>query len=419
MEQTSPTHRHLCRVCGLLAALAPLLSSCIDYADTTPAVSVAVQLSQPSVFTTSTALGGHTVTMTGTRSSTIATTGSDGTALFPAIAPDVYTVSASWEVSSAEYLRCINATDTASDAGNVTIAGSLLAQPVMSDATMTLALRPVFQMDIVIGKVYYAGSKDNNGKLYTTGYYMELFNQSERTVDMGGLYIAFLETESPAQAYTLANLHEQHNDSVVLAKQIFRVPRHANAMVPAGGSLLLCNSAVDHSAGNSMEHSLLDADFEAKDANGRITNNPAVPALELVYSCYDAMTTMNFTKAGPCGVVIFSTGEDVTSWPRTYKYPNTATSGRQWVLLPKRCILDGVDILKYKATGIDVTTKRLYDDIDATYANILTASGNTGEVIYRKTARIADGGRIVLQDTNNSLEDFQISTTIKPREYDH
>ena len=87
--------------------------------------------------------------------------------------------------------------------------------------------------------------------------------------------------------------------------------------------------------------------------------------------------------------------------------------------MPKRFIIDGVDILRNKTTGVDVSTKRLYADIDAGYAVVQAITGYTGEVIYRKTAqrRGADGHRM-LQDSNNSLNDFKISTTIKTREYD-
>ena len=86
--------------------------------------------------------------------------------------------------------------------------------------------------------------------------------------------------------------------------------------------------------------------------------------------------------------------------------------------MPKRVVLDGVDYLKNKATGVDVSSKRLYPEIDAAYTNINAASGWTGEVVYRRTASTATDGHQILMDTNNSLNDFKVSTTIKPRQYD-
>jgi hypothetical protein len=168
-----------------------------------------------------------------------------------------------------------------------------------------------------------------------------------------------------------------------------------------------------------MEHSLLDADFEAKDVLKIVTNNPDVPALETTYlQATSNMSNMNLTRGGPTGVVIFQTDDDTALWPRTYKYPNTATKGAQWVLLPKRLIIDGVDILHRKSSGVDATTKRLYSDIDAGFIALNTLSGFDGEVIYRKTSdRKGANGHLLLTDTNNSGNDFTTSKTIKPRDF--
>jgi hypothetical protein len=107
----------------------------------------------------------------------------------------------------------------------------------------------------------------------------------------------------------------------------------------------------------------------------------------------------------------------VAAWPTTYAFGKT--SGNQWLLLPIRHIIDGVEIMRNKPTGIEVNTKRLYPTIDAGYTNIEAASGWTGEVVYRRTSdkRGADGHRILV-DTNNSSNDFTVSKTIKPRQYD-
>ena len=125
---------------------------------------------------------------------------------------------------------------------------------------------------------------------------------------------------------------------------------------------------------------------------------------------------MTTAQSGPCAVVIFRTSDDVTAYPRTYPYGKT--SGNQWLLLPKRHIIDGVEVLRLKNTGIDVSGKRLYDDIDAGYTNISAVSGWNAEVVYRTTAKHTPDGRAILTDTNNSSNDFKTSTTIKPREYD-
>jgi hypothetical protein len=126
---------------------------------------------------------------------------------------------------------------------------------------------------------------------------------------------------------------------------------------------------------------------------------------------------MNLMQGGPCGIILFETDEDINSWPTTYGYGVT-TGSMVYLLVPNSTIKDGVDFIKNTTSGPNLSTKRLYDEIDAGYTNINAIAGYTGEVIYRRTARITPDGRKVLMDTNNSSNDFKVSTTIKPREYD-
>jgi len=175
------------------------------------------------------------------------------------------------------------------------------------------------------------------------------------------------------------------------------------------------NSAIDHSQNAPLGADLTGADFESKGGNNH-QNNPDIDTLTTVFSIYSKNTILNLVQAGPCGVIIFRTDEDTDLWPRTYPYGKT--SGNYFKCVPRRVILDGVDFIKLKSTGIDVTTKRLYSGIDAGYTYVTDLKGYSGEVLYRRTAKTISDGRKILMDTNNSTNDFKLSTTIKPREYD-
>lgn len=388
-----------------------LLASCVDWNEATQEVATRVQLVMPEE-TTAASLEGHQIVISSNSVTLTATTDAEGIATFDGIIPDVYDISCSWEVSGDEYRAMTGDQQVVSGA---TVAGSLNSYVIKDGTTILLETKVSVNRDIIIGKIYYAGSKDNNNRTYMAGKYLELYNQSDNDVDVSGLYVGMVEAES-TQAFTLANLHEVYEDSVVLLKQVFRIPADEPFMVPAGGTVLIVNSAVDHTPNNDMENDLSDADFEAKDVSGRTQNNPETPAMELVYTMYPSVSNMNLVQSGPCGVVIFRTDDDVTALPKTYPYGKA--SGNQWLVLPKRMVIDGVECLNNKSTGIDVSTKRLYDDIDAGYTNISATSGWTGEAVYRKTAKHADDGHAILSDTNNSSNDFKVSSTIRPREYD-
>lgn len=401
--------------CNIVGAL--ILSSCADFSDATKEIAAHIQLQLPDELTSAGALAGHTVTMTVGTQRLQAETDEQGVATFKGLVPDVYDISCSWELSADDYQQLTGKELTGGT--SCTVSGSQNTCLLQTEGqTVTLPTMLSINQDILISKIYYAGSAyEGTTRAYTAGQYMELYNQSATPIDVSGLYIAFTETDNP-QAYTLDNLHEAYADTMLVVKQIFQIPREKPFMVQPGGTVLITNSAVDHSDVSSFEHSLLDADLEAKDSRARIQNNPATPELPIVFCSYSNMTYLNFQNNGLMGIAIFRTHEDVVNdWAPVYAYGKER--GNMFKLLPKRYVIDGVECLPNKSnTGPDVTTKRLYPDVDAGYASINATGGKSGEVVYRRTVRITDDGRKILADTNNSSADFQVSTTIKPREYD-
>ena len=387
-----------------------LLASCVDFDGATEAISVKYQVQMPEGFTAAD-VANKTVTITSSSQTLQATTDANGIATFENIVPDVYDVSVAWKMTPDEYSQI---TGEMVQNHKYTVAGSKSAELLSEDITTPLTIDMNISVDqsILISKIYSAGSKDSKNKNYLAGRYIELYNNSDETVDIAGLYLGLIETNS-TPAYTLGLVPD-----TIFMKQIFRIPTDKSYMVAPGQSIIITNSAIDHTqtAMNAFEYNLLNADFEAKDQQGKTTNNPDVPALELIYTAYAAISNMNLSQGGPGGIVIFETEEDVVNWPLAYNYGKT--SGNKWMKLPAKYILDGVDVLKNTAqTGVDANLKRLYDYIDAGYAYINSASGYNGEVMYRKVQSTTEDGRKILSDTNNSLSDFAISSEIAPREF--
>ena len=401
-------------VIGYWLLFTTVLTSCIDFNDATKAISVDIQVTSPEDYPNAN-LQGHTITLSGTQTFT-AVTDAQGIAHFEDIVPNVYHASASWKVSAEEYAE---ATGKAVENKDYTISGSLTAQTFAATTSTPIAMGTTISQDqsILIGKVYYQGCKDDNNKNYVYANYIELYNNSEEEYDVAGLYIALLESTSPDSEYPLQYL----TDSIV-AKQVFRIPANQPFMVAPGGSVLVVNSAVDHTnKGASAAPNLLSADFEAKDKNNsRYENNPAVPELVQLFS-FTNNTFMNLMNGGPCGIVIFETDEDVAvNWVNnnlTYRYGYE--TGRQYMKIPTRFIIDAVDILKYNGeTGVDPNTKRLFDYLDAGYAFTEAKIGYDGRLVRRKVASTTTDGRKILQDTNNSANDFESTDNLTPRIYE-
>ncbi len=392
-----------------------LLSGCVDYNDEAKAISTTIQINAPVEFTSGGNLSGRTVTLTSNSGNTLtAKTDDKGMAEFHQIIPDVYTISTSWDIDQAEYTVATG--KAASEGYFATISGNSNNQLIKSDNKISLNTNLVAGASLLISKMYYAGSKDNNNKNYGAGLFLEIYNQTNSDIDVSGLYIGLIETNS-TPAYTLDNLKDVYKDTVVLCKQIFRIPITSSHMIAPGGTIILTNSAIDHTINGAHEFNLLNADYEAKDVTGKTVNNSATPALDLIFSNLTNFSKMNLLNSGPNGIIIFRTKENVANFKTTYPYGKT--KGNLYSLVPKKYVIDGVDILKYSATGVDLATKHMSEDIDGGYTNINAISGYNGEVIYRKTStRRGTNGHKILQDSNNSINDFQTSTTINIREYD-
>lgn len=395
-----------------LLAILFSLASCVDYSDATGTLTAQIQVQLPDNVGNNASLSDHTVNLQLNGQTYSAQTDANGIASFPGLVPDVYNASVSWDLTADEYARIIGAEQAFNGA---TVSGSLNAQLIANSdpLVMTTTIQP--KTDLVISKIYIAGSRDNRNRAYRAGSYIEIYNQSASPINISGLYIGMLDTTSP-QPYTLGNLNTAYADSMVVVKQIFRIPRNRDYTIAAGSSIVITNSAINHTVNAPNEHNLLQADFEAKDGSGKTQNNPDVPALEGIFTIYSAISNINFGTNFQ-GVIIFGTTDDLSQLQRAYAFGQTR--GTQYGLIPTRYIIDGVDFLRNKVnTGPDVSEKRLYPTIDAGYTNITSTSGLTGEVVYRKTSATASDGRKTLVDTNNSLNDFQVSTTIAPRQYE-
>lgn len=90
------------------------------------------------------------------------------------------------------------------------------------------------------------------------------------------MYIALFETESKESAYTLANIETDPTVKAALGgklvvKQIFQIPTDNTYTIGAGKSVIICNSAIDHTELAEAGHNLSGADFEVKTTNTSYT----------------------------------------------------------------------------------------------------------------------------------------------------
>jgi len=382
------------------------MTSCSTTDDATKTLNFDVKVTMPAGFKADVFYANQTVNISkGTAVVYSAVTDASGIAHFENVIPDVYDISTSCEISGDDY---VNMAEGDVENANVLITGSLLQQTVITEDAITIPSQMSIKQSLLISKIYYAGCKDNNTKNYMADQYIEFFNNSDEDLYIDGLYFAITETESTAAFPANAN------QDYVYVKQVFQFPGSGQQYkIAAGGTVLVTNSAIDHTLVATNSVNLTNASFEAKDP--KKNNNTATPALNLIHTAYSTIPSMNILSGGDATVVLFKTKEDVSKWETVYK-PG-ATSGLLYMKIPTKTIIDGLECLKNKATtGPDVNSKRLYNYIDAGYQYISAVSGYTGEVVARVKDKDANN-RTYLKDSNNSTNDFAVSTTVKPGEF--
>ena len=405
-----------------LVVLLVTLVSCINYDDAGRLVNVKVHLKSPVDFKADAALDNQEVKIKSKTVEKTAKTDENGIAIFEGCMPDVYDISSYKELTGEEYTE---KTGTPGSAEGYIVTATLneqLFDEAREQTPVEVESSVAIKNSIVISKIYSSGSKYNGNKNYMAGRYIELYNQSSQTANIAGMYIGLLEsTGNSNRVYTLEELKKDPsiNGTMVVVKQVYRIPTDKEYLVEGGKSIVITNSAVDHTqtAQNQFEADLSNADFEVVDYNDNLEHNDNVVKLSREFYAISSLKGMNLMQGGPCGIILFETDEDISTWPTTYGYGKTSGS-MVYLLVPNSTIKDGVDFIKNTTTGPNLSTKRLYDEIDAGCTHIEAVAGYTGEVVYRKTARVSPDGRKILMDTNNSSNDFKVSTTIKPREYD-
>lgn len=382
------------------------MASCSTSDDVTKTLKFDVQVTMPTGFKSDAFYANQTVNISkGSAVVYTATTDDKGVAHFENVIPDVYDISTSCEISGDDY---VNMAEGDVENTAVLITGSMLQQTVVTEDSISLATQMSLKQSLLISKIYYAGCKDNLNKNYTADQYIEFFNNSDEDIYVDGLYFALIEAESTA-AFP-ASLNQDY----VHAKQVFQFPGNGqNYKVEAGKTILVVNSAIDHTVSALKSVNLTSATFEAKNPNK--VNNPSTPALNLIFTTYSAIPSMNLLSSGDASLILFKSKEDVSKWKTVYK-PG-ATSGNLFMEVPTKAIIDGVECLRNKATtGPDANSKRLYNYIDAGYQYINATTGYNSEVVTRAKDKEANS-RVYLKDSNNSTADFTVSATVKPGEY--
>ncbi len=281
---------------------------------------------------------------------------------------------------------------------------SLTSDPAGAVFSLQLTGSPVGGW--VISEMYYTGSQTPAGGNYFFDQFFEIYNNSTDTLYAGGLMLAPIFGVSgqinPGSQPTPFQDDQDH----VYADAIWQIPGGpTDVPVAPGEGLIIAQQGLDHrddpNGNPNSPVNLGGADFEmyVDVPDSRDIDNPQVPNMEIVHRRFGFFALV--PVFGPSMVLVEG---DPDTFERV-AVPDAPENFPPVVRIPVANVLDGVEALQNaQSSGF----KRLPVAIDAGFT---FASGTyTAESVRRRVARTI-GDRVVLQDTNNSSNDFELLPT--------
>lgn len=385
--------------------------------------------------------GNVILTNTNTGDTYTVASNASGVASFASILPGTYNITATKTLAKTEFTSLFGYAPSTE-----TVAFNGSQEQVIVNANVTSAsieLKSVRVGDLVIKQIYYAGSHAQQGAVFRDQF-IEIYNNSNEVIYADGLLIGQLygKTSTTVNATSLANgqfdwsksmgigLGESANKDYVYADYVLRISGSGQEHpIAPGKSIVIAQTGINHKAplvDNSGEPltvqnpdltiDLSTADFEVYLGDYRLSigqdiyrfdiQNPAVKDMEIAYWGRAGYGSGNkdfiLDNLGRDSFIIFRS-EELNTYP---DFPDPSVSSviattKYFMQIPISKIIDGVDLQHYSPSS--ARPKMLQPQIDASFIGC-DASFNSQSVIRKTKATV--NGRIILEDTNNSANDF-------------
>lgn len=256
----------------------------------------------------------------------------------------------------------------------------------------------------VIREVYYTGSATPNGKSYNQDQYIEIYNNSDDVLYADGIAIA----ETAHLNTSASTSWTDFLPGQVPVQTVYAIPGSGkDHPVMPGKSILIAANGLNHKSINpNSPVDLSKADFEWYDEHQMDTDVAEVPNLIKHFSYSQTIWLLH--NRGTRGYLIFRPKEDMKTYMEKNMLTTLSASGNPThrVGVKSELILDAVEgaqpqgpVLKALSSGLD----KGYTYCDA---------ASSGKSVRRK--EITVNGKVKLQDTNNSTQDFISNATPSP-----
>lgn len=371
-------------------------------------------------------------------------TNTNGVANFESLTPGIYTITASITIPKSTYEQ-LSGTVVDHDV----VFNSNLTNQSITDAQSNI------NMSLIAGRIgnwvfkqlYYCGSNVATGASFRDQF-LEIYNNSNDTLYADSLCIGSVigvnntTANYPGYGYLATNQYDwtksvgmndaNANTNYLYLRTAFMIPGTGKKYpVLPGKSLIIAQTAQNHTAAYKLNDStilnvtdgtltvdLSKADFETylvdykKAEAGNPANfdpykydldNPGVTNADIIYLSQGSEWTLEST--GREAMVLY-TADGAN--PKAYPYfalptvTNVTVSTVKYQQIPVKNVIDAVELQRVNVS--ERVPKKLPSSLDAGPTNV-TAGNYSSQSLVRKTVRTVNGKR-VLQDTNNSANDF-------------
>jgi len=336
------------------------------------------------------------------------TTDAAGTSTFTMIVPGSYVISVA---------RLLTAEETAgfapADQDVNAFGGGSVVNVSAPEASMFVEVAAGRRGSLLISEVSSASPRTTSGQFffYYYGHYVELYNNSDTTIPLGGKVIGrglpWHRDFSPPR--TCADLETWRNDPDGIWTRIFDA-FPSMALAP-GGAVLVATDAIDHSAIVAGMPDLTGAQFEFIGSND--VDNPNVPNMirSGLAEWGAGLLGHGFALNGGFGILFVAESLSVDSLPRDNLPP---LPDPEYARIPREKILDtfttgGIPELEAE-DPFPLCAQLVHQNFDRQYANLEDARDPQRSMRRRVFATLPNG-RVILLRTRSSRNDFEAAAS--------
>lgn len=285
--------------------------------------------------------------------------------------------------------------------------GSLVNHPILNNrATIDLPISGQKISPLIFKEIFYSGTAN----FYFRNQFYEIYNNSEDLHYLDGIYFAVLyPTKSTS---TLPVWPQEDGDKYVYTERIWKFPGNGTTYpLKPGESCVISQFAANHKLDIYNPNSPVDCSSSEFEFNMNNPKFPDQPALDMEHVYFNGKADKGrapqyLTSVFGGAYVIFKVPEgetyDPVNNPALQTKDRSSSSKKLYAKIPIEYVLDGVEAVDDETK---VNAKRMPGVLDAGITTVGASYNSLG--IARKKMGENPDGTPVLQDTNNSTEDFE------------